>query len=130
MSTDFKAVITQPYFAPYLAYFQMIASCDIFIVFDDVNYINRGWINRNQINIAGKEHLISIPLSNASQNKLINQIEISEDFKKSQKKTLQTIFHSYKKAKNFEETYKLIEKILSYNERNLAKFIVNSLAVF
>ena len=46
-----KVAIMQPYFMPYIGYFQLINAVDKFIIYDDVNYINRGWINRNSKNI-------------------------------------------------------------------------------
>ena len=71
-----KVAIMQPYLFPYIGYFQLLNAVDIFVLFDDVNYINRGWINRNRILLNGKPHLFTIPLHKASQNKLINEIEI------------------------------------------------------
>lgn len=44
-----KLAIMQPYFMPYIGYFQLIKAVDKFVIYDDVNYINRGWINRNNI---------------------------------------------------------------------------------
>ena len=42
-------VIMQPYVFPYIGYFQLIQAADVFVFYDDVNYINKGWINRNRI---------------------------------------------------------------------------------
>ena len=61
-----KLAIMQPYFMPYIGYFQLINSVDKFIFYDDVTFIKQGWINRNQILINNKASLFSIPLSNAS----------------------------------------------------------------
>ena len=61
----------QPYFFPYIGYFQLMANVDTFVVFDDVSFINRGWINRNRINVNGSAHMITMPLRQASQNRLI-----------------------------------------------------------
>ena len=71
--------IMQPYFMPYLGYWQHIAVTDTFVLYDDVNYIKKGWINRNRIIINGKEYLFTIPLSGASQNKKINELDIAEN---------------------------------------------------
>ena len=46
-----KVAITQPYFFPYLGYFKLIESVDKFVFFDDVQYIRRGWVNRNKIRV-------------------------------------------------------------------------------
>ena len=66
----------QPYFFPYVGYWQLIKSSDLFVVYDDVAYIKNGWINRNYILANNKKLLVTIPLSGASPNKLINQILI------------------------------------------------------
>ena len=74
-----KLAIMQPYFFPYIGYFQLIAAVDKFVIYDDVNYIKRGWINRNNILVNNQSFLFSIPLISASQNSKINEIKISED---------------------------------------------------
>ena len=70
----------QPYFFPSIHYFQLIKTSDIFVILDNVNYINRGFINRNYLinPKTNKKELFNISLKNKSQNKLINEIEIFE----------------------------------------------------
>lgn len=74
-----KLAIMQPYFVPYLGYFQLMAAVDKFVLLDDVNYINRGWINRNRISLHGKPVWLTLPLAGASQNRLIYEIEFFAD---------------------------------------------------
>jgi hypothetical protein len=121
-----KVAIMQPYFLPYIGYFQLINAVDVFVIFDDVNYIKKGWINRNTILVNGNGFLFNIPLQEVSQNKLINQISIEEDsnWKKS---LLKTLTLTYKKAPFFAEVFQIIENIIEYDEKNLAKFIAYSL---
>jgi hypothetical protein len=121
-----KLAIMQPYFLPYIGYFQLVNAVDEFVVLDDVNYINRGWINRNRILISGQAKYITMPLKEASQNKLIDEISIVEDgiWKNS---LLKTVEMNYKKAPLFSEVFPLLESIINYEEQNLSKFIVNSL---
>ena len=71
----------QPYFFPYIGYFQLINAVDKFIILDDVNYIKKGWINRNRILLNGKDYLFTIPCEKISQNKLINEVEVIKDEK-------------------------------------------------
>ena len=71
-----KAAIMQPYIFPYIGYFQLIDAVDTFVFYDDVNFIKRGWINRNKLLVNGEEHMFTVALSNVSQNKLINEILI------------------------------------------------------
>ena len=104
----------------------MINVVDEFVFLDDVNYINKGWINRNRILVNSKEHMFTIPLKEASQNKLINEIEISRDGKW-QKKILKTIEGSYKKAPFFDLVFPLIEKIILSEEQMISKYIFKSM---
>ncbi|HLA56997.1 MAG TPA: WbqC family protein [Flavobacterium sp.] len=120
-----KTAIMQPYLFPYIGYFQLIDSVDTFVVYDDVNFIKKGWINRNNILVNGQSHMFTMPLKDASQNKLISEISISEsDWNKD---LLKTIALAYKKAPYFPEVFVLVESILMSGEINLAKFIANSL---
>lgn len=117
----------QPYLLPYIGYFQLINSVDQFVIFDDVNFIKKGWINRNRILVNGVERLFTLPISNASQNSLIKDLEIF-NAQQNKKLLLKTILHSYKRAPFFDDVSKLFEEIIIYSERNLSKYIGNSLA--
>jgi len=121
-----KAAIMQPYLFPYIGYFQLIHAVDLFVVFDDVNYIKKGWINRNSILVNGTANMFSISLKQVSQNKLINEISINETSGWN-KDLLKTIEFSYKKSPHFDTVFPLIEKIVNHPETNLARFITNSL---
>lgn len=118
-----KVAIMQPYFFPYLGYFQLIHSVNAFVVYDDVNFIKGGWINRNYILGQGKRQRITIPLLGASQNKLINQIDLVG----CTEKVLKSIQRNYAKAPCFASVFPLIEELLHQPERNLAKFLDISL---
>lgn len=102
----------QPYIFPYIGYFQLIHATDVFVFYDDVNYINKGWINRNRILLNGKEHLFTLPCKEASQNKLIMDIEVLEDAK-AINKLLATMQAAYRKAPNFNEVYPMAERVLN-----------------
>ena len=119
-----KVAIMQPYFFPYIGYFQLINSTDIFVVYDDVNYINKGWINRNNILVNGKATLITLALKNASQNKLINETEISDDTKNIEK-LLKSIELSYKKAPFFEIIFPMIIDIITAKSTTIADSNLN-----
>ena len=110
-----KAAIMQPYIFPYIGYFQLINAVDRFVIYDDVNYINRGWINRNNILVGGKPNLFSIPLAGASQNKKIFEI-YTEDSGKWAGKFLKTIEMNYKKAPFFEAAFSLIQNVINHSE--------------
>lgn len=74
-----RAGIMQPYFMPYIGYWQRIHAVDVDVVFDDVNYIRRGWMHRNRILINGSIHYLNLPIQKASQNKKINDTWIAAD---------------------------------------------------
>src|SRR6185437_13492359 len=102
----------QPYFFPYIGYFQLVYASDVFVFYDDVNYINRGWINRNRILVNGKDQMLTMPCKDASQNKLIMDIEILNNDKTMQN-LLATIQMAYKKAPYFRDVYEVIEETIT-----------------
>ncbi len=117
-----KVGIMQPYFMPYIGYFQLMKAVDRYVVYDDVNYIKGGWVSRNNIVVNGEKKMFTITLRGASPNKLFNEIEIGDDFKK-MTKTLQL---NYSKSPYFEEIMRLMNNIFSFPDKQLALFIANS----
>lgn len=118
-----KVAIMQPYLLPYLGYFQLINAVDEYVIYDDVQFIKGGWINRNNILIGGGKSLITFPLIGASANKNINEIHVQQNLDKLEK----TILMAYSRAPHIEDVSKLIKKIFSYEDKNLAYFAGNSL---
>lgn len=102
-----RIAIMQPYFFPYIGYFQLIKSVDKFIFYDDVNYIKGGWINRNNILINCQKNLFTIPLCGASSNRRINEIHVDTDNRKF-KVFLKKIRNAYQKAPFFDAVYPMI----------------------
>lgn len=118
-----KIAIMQPYLFPYLGYYQLIRAVDAFVVYDDVNYIQRGWINRNNILNQGKAQLITLEIIGGSQNKLINQILVGNN----RVKFLRTLKQNYSKAPEFSSVFPLLEEVLMQQERNLASYLYYAL---
>ncbi len=104
--------IMQPYIFPYLGYFQLIMAVDKFVFFDDVNFIKRGWINRNQILLNDQEHLFSIPLNKPSQNRKINETMVSSE-SKWRDNFLTTLKIAYKKAPYFDDLLPMVEEVMN-----------------
>ena len=117
--------IMQPYFLPYVGYFQLINAADLFIVYDNIKYTKKGWINRNRFLLNGKDAVFSIPLRKDSDSLDIREREISPDFRKS--KLLNQIREAYRRSPYFERTFPLVERIVLEKETNLFKFILNSI---
>ena len=115
----------QPYFMPYLGYWQHIAATDVFVLYDDVNYIKRGWINRNRIIVNGKEHLFTIPLSGASQNRKINELYIDENGCKEQ--LWKKLYFAYHKALMWNELSAILESVVFYEDNHLVSYIKHSI---
>ncbi|MEG0051019.1 MAG: WbqC family protein [Terrisporobacter sp.] len=122
-----KLGIMQPYFLPYIGYWQLLNAVDQYVIYDDVNFIKGGWINRNNILINNEAKLFNIQMKGASSNKLINEIEVSSN-QVWKKKFLKTIESSYSKAPFYKEVYPVIEDIINCEEVNLAKYIANSIS--
>jgi hypothetical protein len=113
-----KVAIMQPYLLPYLGYFQLIHAVDVFVLYDDVNYIKQGWINRNYILANGQRQRITLPLLGASSNRLINQIRTGR-----REKVLKSLQQSYSKAPCFDSVHPIILDIFSQPEENLGFFL-------
>ena len=103
----------QPYFLPYIGYFQLINSVDKFVVYDNVQYTKRGWINRNKYLLNDKSKYFTIPVEKFSQQQKIQKIKISKIYKK--EKILRQFYNAYQKAPFFNETYKLLTKIVMFS---------------
>ncbi|MEA5527950.1 WbqC family protein [Nodularia spumigena] len=118
--------VMQPYFLPYIGYFQLMATVDKFVLLDDVNYINRGWINRNRICINQQPHWFTVPLVKASQNRLISDLEIqsNSDWKS---KLDKTIINNYRKTPFFADVYPIFEQIINFSNLSLSAFLYHSL---
>lgn len=117
--------IMQPYFMPYIGYWQLMKAVDKYVVYDDVNFIKRGWANRNNILLNGEPYMFFVALSGASQNKLFNEIDIIDDFGKLKK----TLYYAYNRAPYYEKTMQLLDEIFEYHDKNLARFLYHSFSV-
>ena len=115
----------QPYIFPYIGYFQLIHSVDTFVFYDDVNFIKRGWINRNKILVNNKAFLFTIPLIKASQNKLINEtlVDYNQNWAK---KILFTIEQNYKRAPYFKEPFRLVNEVFLENNNDISSLAISS----
>ncbi|MEG2457224.1 MAG: WbqC family protein, partial [Clostridia bacterium] len=88
-----KLGIMQPYYFPYIGYWQLMNAVDNYIVYDDVNFIKGGWINRNRLLCNGQPMFFNLKMQNASPNLLINEIGVAQDevYKLKQLKTLEML---------------------------------------
>lgn len=120
-----KIAIMQPYFLPYIGYWQLINSVDLFVVYDNIQYTKKGWINRNRFLQNGKDCLFSIPLKNDSDFLDIRDRFLSSSFDKN--KLLNQIKNAYAKAPFFLNVFPVFENIVLNNEENLFDYIYYSI---
>lgn len=113
----------QPYFLPYLCYFQLINAVDKFLLANNFQYIRHGWINRNRILTYGKIIYLSIPLIHATPNKSINELYVCDN----PKPQLHSVKTAYAKAPYYDSVFPMIESMLYFHDRNLSAFTFNSL---
>jgi hypothetical protein len=112
--------IMQPYFFPYLGYFQLVQSVDHFVLFDDVMFIKKGWINRNRIANRNRIFWIRVPIQKLSQNKTIRETLVAWDAGFSSKLIVQ-LHSSYKKAPYYNQVISMIEDLIYSKPANLAE---------
>ena len=119
------AAIMQPYFVPYIGYFQLISSADLFIVYDNIKYTKKGWINRNRILQQDHATPFSLPLKKGSDVLDIRDRELAADF--SSNKLLNQLAGAYRRAPYYAQTLPLLELVLQCDERNLFRFLEHSI---
>jgi len=119
-----KTAIMQPYFLPYIGYWQLINAVDVFIIYDNIQYTKKGWFNRNRFLQNGKDALFSIPLKKDSDYSNVNERFISQEFNKA--KLIAQFKNAYVKAPYVKEVMPILEEIINCNEDNLFKYIYNS----
>ena len=115
----------QPYFFPYIGYFQLIGAVDLFVVYDNIKYTKKGWINRNRILADKHEAMISLPLKNDADVLHVRDRELAADFRSD--KLLNKLKGAYCRAPYFDQVFPLLEKVLNYDDRNLFRFIHHSI---
>jgi len=120
-----NVAVMQPYFFPYIGYFQLMAAVDTFVVYDNVKYTKKGWINRNRILCNGKETLLSLPLRKGPDHLDIREREVAPTFEP--RGMLRLLDTAYRGAPHFGSTFPLLERILLQEETNLFRFLHGSI---
>lgn len=120
-----RLAIMQPYFLPYIGYFQLIAAVDLFIVYDNIKYTKKGWINRNRMLQNGKDVMFSLPLKSDSDYLDVFERELAPDFNRD--KLLSQFKGVYRRAPYFAQTFPLVEQVVRYEDANLFRFLHHSI---
>lgn len=115
----------QPYYFPYLGYWQLLNKVDIFVLYDDVQFMKGGWVNRNRILINGKLVYLTIPLKKASYKLKINERLFAPEFNFEQHKNL--ILSAYKDSTQIAQIKLLLEFIPYNTSLNLSDFLYDTI---
>lgn len=125
-----KLGLMQPYFFPYLGYIDLIYQTDLWIIFDKVQYIKGGWINRNRILHPGDEWwYITVPVKQHSYNIPICDVVIARNNRQWQTRILRQLEHYKKYAPYFQETTALVKKGIYSEDTSIARLNVNCLGI-
>lgn len=117
-----KLAIMQPYFLPYIGYFQLMQAADLFVYYDDVTFIKQSWINRNRIILNGREFLFTLELQGASSFSNINVVSVGRN----RSRLLKTFVQAYRDAPYFKDIEPVIHSIMSSAETNLPDYIIET----
>ncbi len=122
-----RLAIMQPYFFPYIGYFQLMAAVDHFLIHDDVQWIKGGWINRNRISVHGREQMLTLPVESGGNNGLICHRKLAADFDRQRERMLRLIREAYQRAPQFDSVFDLVHSIMNHATENACDLIVHSL---
>ena len=120
-----KLAIMQPYFFPYIGYFQLIAACDKLVIYDNIKYTKKGWINRNQFLLNGKAVTFSIPLVKDSDFLNVRDRQISPVYRR--EKLIKQLESIYRCAPQFANVFPEMVTIISCKTDNLFEYVRNSI---
>jgi hypothetical protein len=120
-----KIAIMQPYFLPYIGYWQLIAAVDVFVLYDNIKYTKKGWINRNRFLTNGVEAVFSLPLRKDSDFLDVNQRYLADSFDR--ENLLNQFREAYRKAPEFSSVMPLLEIIIRNPAANLFEYILGSI---
>ena len=119
--------VMQPYFLPYIGYFQLMHAVDKFVIYDNIEYTKRGWINRNRFLVNGEPQYFTVNLEKGSDYAMVNERVVSQVFLKERRKILSRIEASYRKAPFYEETISMVKECFECDQNNLFDFIYFSI---
>lgn len=121
-----KVGIMQPYFLPYLGYWQLMNAVDRYIILDDVSFIRRGWIHRNRIQNHGEVQWLTIPITGASQNRTICELNLARS-ERVWHKLRRSVQLAYCHAPQYALGKAVFDRILDFRDDNLSQFLTNSI---
>ena len=124
-----KIAIMQPYVFPYIGYMNLVQASDKFVFYDDVNFIKKGWINRNYIMLMGEPRLFTVPLKGQSQNILIKNTEAFE-LDVFANKFIQQLKASYKNSNYRDSVLDYVREVLKDKSQTISQIAIQSVRLF
>lgn len=122
-----KIAIMQPYFLPYLGYWQLLNAVDVFVIYDNIKYTKKGWINRNRFLLNGKAETFTLPLKADSDSLDIDQRFLADTFDR--EGLVRKLTNAYNKSIYTVENQDLIPTCVNRYEKNLFKYIFSSIGI-
>lgn len=122
-----KLGIMQPYFFPYIGYWQLINAVDKFVVYDNIQFTKSSWIRRNRILLNGKDKLFTLPIKKDSDYLDVRDRYLSDKYENDRQKLINQIKVAYDKAPQFDASFPIIEECINYDNDNLFEYIYHSI---
>ena len=116
----------QPYIFPYIGYYQLMNAVDEFVVYDNIEFTKKGWINRNRVLVNGKDEYITLTLKKDSDHLHIKDRFLADTWETDRKKIINRITESYRKAPHFAAAFEVIQRCILYQDKNLFNFLLHS----
>jgi hypothetical protein len=121
------AAIMQPYFFPYIGYFQLMRAVDLFVLYDDAQYSKGGWVNRNRIRGQTAPAWLTMPVSQGHLELPINRRHYALSGSVAALQMERRLRASYSTTPGFAEAFPLVAGLLGYGDSNVAAFNANLL---
>lgn len=121
-----KIAIMQPYFFPYIGYFQLVDAVDEFVIYDNIQFTKKGWVQRNRVLVNGESRYISLQIKKNSSNLNVVNRFLADSFDEEKKRMLRRLQVAYSRAPYFDDTFKLLQKSINFKDNNLFLYIYNS----
>ena len=116
------ASIMQPYFFPYLGYFQLVRASDVFVAYDTVQYIRGGWINRNRILGDHGPAWFTLPVEYGGIAATIDRRRYADPDGRARQRLVRTLHHRYRRAPHYRAAMAVLEPLLMNPEPGVAAY--------
>lgn len=119
----------QPYFFPYIGYWQLMFNCDVWVFFDSGQYNKKSWMSRNRIlhSDPGKEfQYIGVPIRKHAKGTRIGDVTINNDEKWREKLIGQLGVYRRMRAPHYAAVMSLVKNVIASDDDSFCRLIVRS----